>query len=346
LARERQRKNRDATLLAIAKATIGDFAEAKQMARAAAESDETASEFYSDNGVAHVFLSEEFADLQREFPVELPYKLASTAAVFLSNGTPQLEATEIAAAIRELGIETTVPLEPLAMADNNIQRAFVLRFDGGSVWFVAGNGKFNSNWTLDNAQVPIAAKVNGSDGWLAIGSAGWTESNRTKVAGLAQQLAGKLASDQFTVLCAPGQRSWGGFLAHEATLAQDAAWQSSINRRAFESGGVSLPSSNWQEGVEANRNFIRSLYDAVHRYESSPQRRLEVWAYVSTDPAIDPVRLQVSTVRRTSGSLEFDGTLLNQSLLVSELKPGLSAKLYQYEIRAFRLDDADPVYRP
>jgi hypothetical protein len=73
---------------------------------------------------------------------------------------------------------------------------------------------------------------------------------------------------------------------------------------------------------------------------------LEVWAYVSTDPAIDPVRLQVSTVRRTSGSLEFDGTLLNQSLLVSELKPGLSAKLYQYEIRAFRLDDADPVYRP
>jgi hypothetical protein len=272
--------------------------------------------------------------------------VASTLAVFLSDSDWQLEAADVEAALRELGVATPAIAEPLETMNKRARRAFAVRFDGGSVWFVTGEGKFDAGWKLDADRGPIAAKVNSSDAWLAVGSATWTEAGRQKVEALSRRLAATLADRRYGVLCAPARNAWEEFMAYEVTPAIMHAWQSSGNLHPFASDGVSLKSTDWQDNVAAERQFARSLRGAVRAYEASPERRFEVWACVSRKPSVDPMRLRVTSVRRAYGSLEFDGTLQNQPLLVSELQPGLSMRLQEYEIQGFRLDDSDPVYRP
>ncbi|MGE3639907.1 MAG: tetratricopeptide repeat protein, partial [Pirellulales bacterium] len=345
LAREKQRKENDAALLAIVMAAAGDLVGAERLAREASESDESASSFYTDDEVGHLFLGPQFADLQEEFPVQLPYRASTTFAVFVSAEDWPLESAEVERAGRELGFAPLFPAAPVSAIGPNVERAFALRCDGGSVWVAVGKGKFDASWLADADQGAIAAGVNNSDAWLAVGAAAWTDAGREKIDPLARRLAVRLAAGRNAIVCAAAKNYWESFRAYEPSPELLEAWQSTGNLRPFRYDAVSLAADVEENNVAADRKFSRSLHEAVRAFEADPNRRFEVWANVSRRPALDPLRLRVRAVRRKYGSLEFDGTLESQSSLISELKPGLSMRLQEFELGAWRLDAADPVYR-
>ena len=136
---------------------------------------------------------------------------------------------------------------------------------------------------------------------------------------------------------------WDGFTAYPQTRELMAAWQSSGSLKPFEDQGVSLTEKG-QTKVAANRQFNRTLYVTVRSFESSPGARLEVWACVADNPSMDPLRLEVTSVRRSYGGLEFDGVLKSQSVLVPQLREGLPMRFAGRRIQASRLNDEPPVF--
>jgi tetratricopeptide (TPR) repeat protein len=346
LAKSEQRADNDVAMLAIVNAATGNLAEAKRFARQAATANESALAFYTHDDVAHIFLGNQFSDLHREFPVGLPYQAAPTLAVFLSDRPWQLEASDISAALEQLGIDTTATAERLDAGDKNVTRAFALRFDKTSVWLATGEGKFDDGWKLDDRQAPLAGTVNNSRAWLAVGTAAWTEPDRKQAETLARRLSCQLADGHATALCALRRDAPDAFTAYPAKPDLIQAWRSSGNLKPFKDQGVSLESTDRTGDVAANRQFDRSLREAVREFESSAIAEFEVWGCLTDRPWVDLLRLDVTAVRRTYGSLEFDGNLKHDSRLVPQPRAGLPMRFGEYEVRAWRLNAEAPVYRP
>jgi hypothetical protein len=98
--------------------------------------------------------------------------------------------------------------------------------------------------------------------------------------------------------------------------------------------------------VASRRAFMQAVRDHVRDFESTPGSRLEVVADVKEKLQIDPLRVDVTRVRRVYGNLEFDGVLKGNSVLISELRAGLPVTLHADRVRAIQIDDEPVVRRP
>ncbi len=342
-ALKEQREQNDVATLAIVNAASGGLAEAQRLALETARSDESAAAFYTNVNVGRVFLDDEFSDLHEEFPVNLPYEATDTLAVFVFAEPQRLEADEIAAAMMELGIQNGAALKPIDSTHEGAISAFSHSLDGASVWLAAGEGKFDDGWQLNEKGHPLAKSLESGRGWLAVGTASLMTADREKAEEAARRLGAALAAGRAIAVRLKGPEMWETTL-YPGKSELIAEWKDSRNVRSFEDEGVQL-TVDLSDGVAANRKFERPLRAALRAFEASPNSRLEVVAYVSENPRIDPLRLEVKKVRRTYGYLEFDGVLVNDSALVPELRTGLPMQFNSSRIQAVRLDDEDPVRR-
>ena len=327
--------------LAIFNAVTGNHAEANRYAREAAKQHDDASALYSNEDAGPVFLSNLYSDLQRDFPAALTGNGVRTSAAFVFAEPWQLKADDVASAIKEFGIVTLGELETVETNRKSVS-AFVLPFGPDRVWIAAGEGKFNSRWKITGADASLTDAVDKGQGWLAIGTSAWKSSDRKQVDEIARRLGCRLARGRATAICIRGSESWERFAACPATFERLAEWQTTGRLKPSEKKG-SLLMENWNQEIAANRQFDNSLLHAAHTFEASPGARFEVMACVNQQ--LDPLWLEVRSLRRSYGSMEFDGTLQGQSKLVPALREGLSMRFRAGQVQAWRSNHEAITYR-
>jgi len=343
LALTKQREENNVSKMAIVNAANGNLPEARRLAIEAAREQEQAVTFYSDSDTAPVFLGDEFSELHDEFPVNVPYDATSTLAVFVFDEPQRLEAETIYAAMKKLGIEIGAAVEPITSARPGAADAYGLKQGNATVWLAAGEGPFEKSWRLENKQHPLAGALDRGAGWLAVGTAALTESDRKRVEQTARRLGAELVGDRAAAVCIGDRQSWE-LAAYPAKAELIAEWHSTGKVKSFKDEAAPLMNVP-AEDLAASREFQRALRAAVRAFEASPGARLEVVSCISTSAQIDPLRLQVKKVRRSYGSLEFEGILLNDSALVPELHTGLPMEFGSNFIQEVRLNDDEPVRR-
>jgi hypothetical protein len=119
-------------------------------------------------------------------------------------------------------------------------------------------------------------------------------------------------------------------------------WVATGRAKGFKDDGAVVTVDATDEAA-ADRKFMRAVWQAVHAFEATPGARLEVVACVSNSPDLDPLRLQVTKVKRAYGGLQFLGPLGSDSVIVPELRAGLPMNFDT--IQEFRLNDEPPVRR-
>jgi hypothetical protein len=346
LARAREFGQRDdgQKTLACAHAAVGNLAEAQQLAKKWTAINKNPQAFYHHADAGRAFVSAACREMHVEHPVELPYAPAPVIAVFLYDKPTLVEASDVAAAVGALGLAVPPEPRPLEALSRRITRSFSLQLAEGSLWIASGTGKFRQNWTVDDAQVPTAQAVNQSQAWVAVGVAGWSELQREHLAVTARRVAMALMPQGATAACLEHQGAWRQLVAYSPSVDGLAEWKSTGSFDNFLEPGVALGYSLAVDPVENDRRVDRSLRKSVRDFESRPGK-FEVWAAPTGDPALDVVRLEVHSVRRSYGELEFDGTLANTSQLIPELASSLPMRFLQSEICAWRVDDKEVLYR-
>lgn len=338
-AERKQREQNDSEHLALVNAAVGNWAEANRWARQAAAKHENASVFYSNADLGHVFLGNEFDDLHHDFPVEIPYAVSKTVAVLLLDQPLKIDAGDIAAALKDVGLKIATLAEPIKSTRKDVTRAFALPVGEGEVWLATGEGKYFKRPDLSGDKTAILQAINKSQDWLAIGVASWRESDRKQAESVARRLAVQLTKGHLTLLW-----SHSDFCIVPASGELLTGWQSSGKVDAFKEQAVELFERETTD-VATNREFDRKLHEAVRSFESSPGARFEVAASLIGEESLDPLRLAAKSVRRSYGNLEFDGILKNQSNLVPQLREGLPMRFESSFITAWRLNDEAPMYR-
>jgi hypothetical protein len=223
-------------------------------------------------------------------------------------------------------------------------RGFAVRQGDACIWIGVGKGKFDRDWRFKKKDHPVAESFDTGKGWLAVGTAGLQEDDRKKLEYAARGLAVELMGDRATVFCQRGPEFWQ-LAAYPATQELLGAWRESGSRvNSFKDQGAVLLEEN-EDHVAANREFYRQLHAKVREFESAPGAWLEVTACVGTSPEIDPLRLQVRKVKRTYNTMMFEGELISSSVLVPELRAGLTMEVHSDYIQKARLNTEEPIER-
>jgi hypothetical protein len=346
LAQKSFREENSGGKLAIVRAASGDALEAKRLALQALEAENSsAGEFYENDDVGHVFLGESFRELHEKFPVDASFDAAPVLAVFLFAEAPRLKLSDIESVIEQLDVDVATAIKPLEASHKGVSNAYALRVGDATIFLATGQGRFDDNWQLDSGDAALVSKFDASNGWLAVGSAAWSELRRKPVQKIARRLSGQLARDQATAICVAGEEQWMDFSIFLATDELLSSWQATGNLAAFRDQGATLAAEQPNE-VASRRAFMQAVRDHVRDFESTPGSRLEVVADVKEKLQIDPLRVDVTRVRRVYGNLEFDGVLKGNSVLISELRAGLPVTLHADRVRAIQIDDEPVVRRP
>ncbi len=333
------RQENDPGQLAIVEAAAGNWTESNRLARQAALKHKDASILYSNADLAPVFLGDNFVELQREFPVKLPNDAAPTLAVILLDSPPQIEANDVTSALKSMGVEPAPPAQSVPSARKEVTRALAVDVGGGKVWLATGQGKYFAQPRFLGDNASLQQVISNSPGWLAVGVAGLRDLDRKLAENLAKRVASQLTAGHSSAIWLPGRIS-----IYPASSEIISAWISSSNLDAFKDQAITMIQSGETEAVE-NREFNRKLFDAVHTFESSPGKRLELKVCNFGDTSLDPLLLRVTSVRRTYGYLEFDGILTGTSSLIPQLREGLPMRFEGFSVSALRLNDETPVYR-
>jgi hypothetical protein len=346
-ARERaealQQEESDSGKMAIVEAATGNLQEANHLALQSAAANKSATTFFHDDVAGRIFLGETFVELQREFPVEIR-GVTSTLAVLLFEQMPPLDPAHISAALNEIGI-STADVKQLKTAGNDIQQAFVVNLGAASVWVAAGRGKFNAAWQVEADTSPHVEYLQKSNGWLAVGTAAWSNPDSKRAEETARRVCNRLVQEQPVAICMRAREQWDGFTICAAIPEMLSSWETAGSLSELEDQGSELVEKP-KNTVADDRQFGRSIREAARTFESGPDVRLDVVTFLSDTPPFEPLTLEVSAVRRIYGSFAFDGVLKNSSQLIPELKAGLPVSFWEYQIQACRLNGEQPVFRP
>ena len=101
------------------------MAESKRWGRQAATQHESASEFYSDDDVGHVFIGANSVICNMTIPRAAPRR-RTTLAVFLLDDSLQFEAVDIAGALKAINVEVKMPPQRVKSASPAVKSAFAL----------------------------------------------------------------------------------------------------------------------------------------------------------------------------------------------------------------------------
>jgi hypothetical protein len=337
-----QRDKNNSAMLAVVHAAKGELAEAQRIATDTAKEQQSAQMFYTNDDTARIFLGDEFGILHEEFPAGIPYDAANLLAVFIFDKPRRLNGDELKAAIKELSVEVAVT-QPVSSKHGKSTSAVALKHQGAVVWLAAGEGEFDTRWRLGRKHDPLAETLKRGAGWLAVGTAALTESRRERIKETARRLGARLAGERAIAVHVLGPTTWE-HVAFPASAELIAEWQATGRAESFEDQAVPLRTETG-DSAAIDRDFERSVRAAVKAYEDSVDGELEVVWFVSPNPRVDPLRLRVEKVRRKYGSLEFDGVLVNDSLLVPELRKGLPMRFDLLSIQEARFGAEEPIRR-
>jgi hypothetical protein len=351
LGRRKLEDEGKAEILAIAHAARGNWGEAKEFARQYGATNDDLSQLYWHDDVGARFLSDEFAELHKQFPVELPYGRAPAMAIFLFTGatSPDLSAAAVTAAQSRLGIIASDAPRPLPDARKEgglVRAAFVLPLGTARVWLAVGEGKFDPGWKLADSTSPLAAAFNESHSWLAVGATADTATDRYRAESLARRLAGELVRGRAAVACLRSRRPTSELAVYPLSESLLAAWQANERLGPLKDAGAPVEWMPAEQNVAAARQFTQALREAVRSFEASPDGKLEVVAGITNYPALDPLVLEVHRVERNYGSPMFIGTLRNTSLLEPNLRAGLPVRVHEFEVESLKLGEVAAFNRP
>ncbi len=342
LAKKYQQRDNDPSKLAIVYAMTGKYTQAEHLAGLVAAQNDGAEAFYSHDEAGPIFLSSRFRLLQEKYPVALSYDSPANSVIFISEEPWQLDVASISNTLREIDRSDVLSVTPLKSIRGDVENAFSVRLENGSLWIATGAGKFDLDWSFDADSAPLAATANNCPYWLAVGISALTEPRHEQMNDPFRHLAIQLAGGKPKAFYVVEDWSWKVFLAKENILS---AWQSSMNLKPFQNDRLSVQVSSRNRNLVTDREFERELRQAVRTFEASPGTRLEVLTCLSKGAEVDPLRMDVRSVKRTYGKLRFEGPLIASSVLIPELRAGLNVRFGYHEIRAWRLNSERTVIR-
>ena len=194
------REQNDPEYLAVVAAANGDTSRAKHWAEKAAKKNKSAATLYSNAVMGPTFVAPEFTDLHREYPVELQFDSATMLAVFLLDRAMQLDASNIAAALKESGIELAIDVQAIESLRKSSTGAFALPVGPAHVWLITGTGGYFEQPRVTGGAAATRQAFEKRQAWLMVGVAGWTEFDRSRAERLAQRLAVQLANGHSEVV--------------------------------------------------------------------------------------------------------------------------------------------------
>jgi len=331
--------------LAIVHAITGNIPEAVRLASQSADENESARQFYTDDNVGHIFLSDRFEQLQLQYPVGLQYDTTPASVLFLSEAPWQLDTNLLTAAMQDFELSTPASIQAVKSIRKDVTQSFVIRIGKASIWVATGSGDFDPNWKLADPAEPLSLQATQCQNWLTVGIAGWTSPQREQVEDLVRKLAVKLTNESTKFFC-PADLWYGGSAsAYPARTEFLAEWEAKNKNNSYASEELEFDISYRNRNLVSDRQFESELRRAVRAIESSPDAKLEVLAYLAGEARIDPLRVTVSSVTRKYGNLQFIGQLANSSKLLPELREGLNVTIDYNEVRAWRLNSGPPVIR-
>jgi tetratricopeptide (TPR) repeat protein len=337
LARERYEEDEDAAGLAAVAAATGDRDDALKYAREAARAADSATQLYWRREAGPTFLDEAFAPLHEEFPVELPYQVATLHGALLLDGAVSIDEGRIEQAALASGLDGAADVRTISNAARPETLAFSFPHDGAAIWIVAGEGTYLTPASREE-ESPFAQAVRESEGWLAVGVAAWGHDELPQAATLARKIGRRLAEEGVVGVFVPAQ--WRLYPADEDVLT---AWSDGDALRPFQDRGAQPEESDELYGEPLDREFDRSLRDAARALDEDPQP-LEILVHLGDAPLAEPAWLQVSRWRRSYGAFQFDGVLQTPSQLLPFLRAGLPMRIEQFEVQAWRRGEG-PVTR-
>jgi hypothetical protein len=341
-ANAKRRQEKDVALLAMVSAASGNVFEAKNLALEAAREKESATDFYFNDDTATIFLGEEFRELHDEFPVDIPFAAVETVAVVIFEGPHQLAADDLYEGLKKHGLVVGFKAQPVHSTSGRVTKAYTARLGNSSVWAAAGTGKFDKQWQIAKDH-KLASVVEKGDAWIAVGTATLTEQERPKVEEVVRSITVQIARKGAKGVYLRGPRSYlQEIFPAEHELLEE--WETTGRVKKIKNLSALLTQEPTLE-VAGDREFMRSMREAVGEFEAGNGATLEVVASVTTEPELDPLRLQVTEVHRTFGDLRFRGVLKSDSKLVPELRAGLPMEFASESIEKFQVNDDLPVKR-
>lgn len=315
-----------------------------QEAALAAMADRSASSFYWHEVAGPDFLSPRFAELQRQHPVPVTPPLY-TAVVVYSDEPIEVAAADLRRVLWRLDMGTD--FRGVTRISNEGQRlaGHVVELAEGRLWLAPGSGPFDDGWDLNHGGRAELAAIRDSPYWIAVGVAAFDAQGQRELARAARRIAASLHAGRMR---AAAIRQWPAYLGYMA-VQSDAEQQ-----RALAAGDD--PAEIWADMAEIrehrhtphlkrDRAFRDGLYTAVRRLEANPLTQLVVWTHMDDAAQVDPVRINVTRGQRSRWGWSLEGTLLDQSTLMPELRAGLPVSIHADRIAGWHASGGRPILR-
>ncbi len=344
LASRREQKSNDVDYLAIVAAATENHRRAQQLALEVARKDESATAFYHSESTGPVFWGKEYGELQREFPVALPYDFNTVHAVFLSETPWHLDSEQIESALDRNKLSDKKLLS-LGSRREESSGCFAIQLDKSGVWLATGKGPFDRGWEFDGETHPLLETAAKCQYWLVVGTVALSETEHREAEDVARRVTGELSKGHSRILCIEDVDSWRGFRMHPAHHDLVSHWIQSGVVPLVLGQGLSLSSWQQQPNVVGDREHRLALSEVARRFESAANPQLEVIAYCIPQVKSGEFRLAVDSISRDYGGLQFEGELVGESQLFPLLRQGLPFRLNLNDVVGWQIDDQEPVYR-
>ncbi len=347
---------------AVVSAAAGNFADALSIALTSTVEGGSvggsAISLYQHSEVGGIFLRDEFASLHEKLPVELPYVVSSETALVLLKSPSEIDERQLATIVQQAvsaepnapepnAPPPTIEVQVLTAHDPGL-RAYRVGFGSAGLWLVAGTGRFDSTWSVAESasndspeQAALRAAVIGSNGYLLIGTVGWTTSDRERLSDLARRVARRLAGPS-TVAIQLGQT----FQLHAPDDTLLDLWQATNSIGERTNPRALTLEYKPVDTVAATRQFQNELVIAARAFKPDQSAPLEIIVTAITDPVLDPVTIRVTKVTRLYNTFAFEGVVKSPSLTLPELRTGLPVNIRQHQVQAWRSGDTDFHWRP
>lgn len=320
-------------------ATQGNTRLAVATARRVALEDPSLWGVYQHDFAGRAFLGPNYAELHRDFPVTSPYGGVVTMAVFHSVDGAPLRSSDLREAIERLPREQRGEITRLLTIGPRLRSAAAMSVGDAVIWVATGADVPYDAYRARNQREPLADVVNRSGGWTAIGLAGWNDKARDRAAPTARRLAAHLFEGRAGVVRI---QPVGEYVAANAYAADDKvlAWREGDDLEQFIDQRIRLEYTNAADPLPCERHFRDSLFAAFHRTETDADSRLLIAAEPPGARGFGATWMEVETVERGRGSLDFSGPLRADSPLLTDLRSGMNIQVPMRQVVAWRWDRA------
>jgi hypothetical protein len=333
-------ERKDEALAAVVYAATGDPLAAQQAASKAAINDPSLSSLYHHDLVGPQFLTHAYSPLHDEFPVSLPYDASTSIATLYASQPKAITSPDIREAIDQLAGPPQGPLQRAASHLPGIDLVAVMTVGDAAVWVMIGTSGPNDDLRAKESDPVWASTVNAPKSWTSVGVSAWTSDARDQGEAVARRLAALLFTGRDGAVRLKPKVGYSSTTVYRNHADLLTAWSSDNDLEAFVEDEVELTYID-ETDITAERGFRDSLFAAFRSLNSDPERRLQVAVETPGAEGFGANWLEVETIARSYGGLQFTGLLLADSPILPVLRVGIPVKVGSHSVVAWRWAD-DP----